>query len=331
MIKSFSKIAFVVVLLALLPTDAVNAQIQMTRMPTRLEEVLLDPNLGAILRRNALEKEASNAPAIMAGLPVASTTPPTSLLAPSTRPVPLAPTYSNERSRFSAIRPAVDNARSVASRLPTIEQTEAPPTLSLEPLELALGDEADVADVADEPTLVTNDAPPVPKALAIRDETPSQPELAKSDPNENTDMQEPLVPIKGQLRFRVTGVSAMIENQPADLTIEVFNPTSHPIGPVEVNVKVPVELTITRFDRDAWLDAERRIIAFAIDRVEPGAIQTIGMKGLSETPGHTVLDVALLTGETMVAQRTIKTQVFPEQLARRHNFGDTDQSGTIQQ
>ena len=325
MIKSFSKIALVVVLLALLPTDAVNAQIQMTRMPTRLEEVLLDPNLGAILRRNALEKEAPIDPAIMAGLPVASTSPPTSLLGPSTRPVPLAPTYSNERSRFSAIRPAVDNARSVASRLPTIDQTEAPPTLSLEPLELALSDEAD------EPALVTNDAPPVPDALAARDEMSPQPELAQSDLNENTDLQEPLVPIKGQLRFRVTGVSAMIENQPADLTIEVFNPTSHPIGPVEVNVKVPVELTITRFDRDAWLDAERRIIAFAIDRVEPGAIQTIGMKGLSETPGHTVLDVALLTGETMVAQRTIKTQVFPEQLARRHSFGDTDQSDTIQQ
>ena len=114
----------------------------------------------------------------------------------------------------------------------------------------------------------TNRIKPItPKAIDAPEKLPPQSNL-----NRDTNLQKPLAPVSGQLRFRVTGVSAMIENQPADVSIEVYNPTGYPIGPVEVNVKVPVELTITRFNRDAWLDAERRIIAFEIDRLEPGTV-----------------------------------------------------------
>lgn len=304
MINSLSKIALVVGLLVLLPTDAVNAQVQMTRMPTRLEEALVDSNLGAILRGNVRAQRASVAAPRVASLPVSA---------------PTAPTYSNEPSRFGAIKPAVDNSRAVATKLPTIEQTEMPPSPVRKPAELSYSDEA-----PPEPTPAIRSGASAPKAITAADKIPPQSNL-----NKNTNPLEPLAPIQGQLRFRVTGVSAIIENQPSDMLIEVYNPTSYPIGPVEVNVKVPAELTVTRFDKDAWLDAERRIIAFQLERVEPGAIEKISMKGVSQSAGQTVLDVALLSGDTMVAQRSVKTQVFPQQLARKHNFGDTTDRDTI--
>ena len=308
MINSLSKILLVAGLLSLLPTEAINAQIQMTRMPTRLEDALIDPNLGAILRANVRAAErAAITPARVAALP-------------QPLPVPAAPVYSNEPSRFSAIEPATDNSRSAATKLPTIEQTEMPPGAPRQPAETSFGDVPPVA-----PTRATEANPITPEAVTAPEKVGPE-----ASPNESVDLREPLAPVQGQLRFRVTGVSAMIENQSADVKIEVYNPTSHPIGPIEVNVKVPAGLTITRFDRDAWLDAERRIIAFQIDRVEPGAIQKIGMKGVSQEAGHTVLDVALLSGNTMVAQRSVKTQVFPQQLARKHSFSDDGPSNTIQ-
>ena len=304
MINSLSKIFLLVGLLTLLTTETVNAQIQMTRMPTRLEDALVDPHLGSILRSKArVATRASVAPTRVASLPL---------------PLPAAPSYSNERPRFAAIEPVADDSRSVASKLKTMEQTEMPPGVNPNPAEVSYGDKT-----PEEPTPAVRINPITPKAVGF-ETTPPQANL-----KENTDLQQPLAPVKGQLRFRVSGVSAMIENQPADVKIEVFNPTAYPIGPVEVNVKVPVELTITRFDRDAWLDAERRIIAFQIDRLDPGAIQTIGMKGVSESAGHTVLDIALISGETMVAQRSVRTQVFPQQLARKHSFSDAGPKDTI--
>ena len=308
MINSLSKILLVVGLLILLPTEAINAQIQMTRMPTRLEDALLDSNLGAILRANVRASEPA-------------TTVPTRLVSsPRMLPTPADPVYSNESARFSAVKPVADDSRSAASKLPTIEQTEMPPAVLRKPDEISYGELAPQT-----PTPANRIDPIKPKAVDAPEITPS-----KSRAQTNTDLQQPLAPAKGQLRFRVTGVSAMIENQSADVSIEVFNPASHPIGPVEVNVKVPAELTITRFDRDAWLDAERRIIAFKIDRVDPGAIQKISMKGVSESSGITILDVALLSGETMVAQRSVKTQVFPQQVARKYSFGDAETNGTTQ-
>jgi len=308
----------------LLPIDIVNAQVQMTRMPTRLEEALIDPNIGAILRSNLRDQHAAAAPVRVASLPkVITPSAPTysnersrfTAIQPKT---PAAPTYSNESSRFSAIRPEIDESASTAAKLKMIEQTEMPPIPVRKPAEISFEEKAP-------PTPTIQKTPPAKEAVTTQDQMPPQ-----AYRNKNTDILEPLAPVEGQLRFRVTGVSAMIENQPADVSIEVYNPTAHPIGPVEVNVKVPVELTITRFDKDAWLDAERRIIAFKLERVEPGAIEKIGMKGVSESKGQTILDVALLSGDTMVAQRSVKTQVFSEQLARKDTFGDVAPKDTIQ-
>ena len=96
---------------------------------------------------------------------------------------------------------------------------------------------------------------------------------------------------------------------------------------------MPEELTITRFDHDAWLDAERRMIAFQLDRVEPGVIEKIGMQGISHTIGKTNVEVALLSGETMIAHRDIATHILPQQVARQQSFGSNNasDSNTIRQ
>jgi len=299
MISSLLKIAFVVGAISLLPVAPVNGQLQMTKMPRRIEEALTNPNLREVLRNN-VQVVPQPRPAVAT---------------PRVASLPESPVYSNESTRFSAVQPKPDTADASLARLPSIEQTELPPRVARRPADLSLGDEV-------------SDPPPAIRSQSRQPAPASNNNRAAPDFGGNPDLQKPLAPIKGQLRFRVTGVAAMIEGQPADLLIEVYNPTGHAIGPVAVNVQVPDELTITRFDRDAWLDAERRIIAFELDRVEPEAIEKIGMKGVSNTPGKTSLNVALLSEEAVVAERAIKTQVFPQQVARRQNFSDSDTANT---
>ncbi len=304
MIKPLLKTAMIVVSLALLPIESVNAQLRMTHLPSRIEEVLINPDLKAVLRNNVSVRTETRPTAAVA------------VAAPRVASRPQSPIYSNEPTRFSAIQPRVDSTKSAPNRLPTIEATEKPPRIVRRPADVTLSEE-----VTDAPPERTSQ-PPRPAALPKNDRV-------APDFGGNTDMLKPVAPIKGQLRFRVTGVTAMVEGQPADLLIEVYNPTGHAIGPVEVNVQVPEELTITRFDRDAWLDAERRIIAFQLDRVDAQVVEKIGMKGVSNTAGRTSLNVALVSGNTTIAQSSIATQVFPQQFARKQTFGDSAPTNTI--
>lgn len=298
MINSLLKIALVVGVISLLPTEVVNGQLQMTKLPRRIEDALVNPNLREILRNNA--RVVPQPKSAVADQKVTS--------------LPESPIYLNEPTRFSVVEPQRDTDSS-PSRLPSIERAESPLRVARRPADVSLSDEV-------------SDAPP---AILSRPRQPaSSPNNNQVEPDlgGNLELLKPLAPSKGQLRFRVTGVAAMIEGQSADLLIEVYNPTGHAIGPVEVNIQVPEELTITRFDRDAWLDAGRRIIAFELDRIEPETIEKIGMKGVSNTAGKTNLKVALLSEETVVAERSIKTQVFPQQVARQQNFGDSDAANT---
>ena len=337
MINSLLKIAFVAGAISLLPIEAVNGQLKMTKMPTRLEEALINPNIREILRENT-RISARPTPAVTSSKTVA----------------PLqSPVYSNESSWFSAIKPELDKPASASPRLPTIEQTETPPRVARRPVDLSRIEQTETPPpVARRPVDLSRieqaeTPPPVarrPVDLSPSDEVSDAPPAIRSQPGQtastpsnapvepglggNRELQKPLAPVKGQLRFRVTGVSAMIEGEASDLLIEVYNPTGHAIGPVEVNIQVPEELTITRFDRDAWLDAERRIIAFQLDRIDPEAIQKIAMKGVSNTAGKTSLNVALMSGEVIVAERTVKTQVFAQQVARQQTFGDLEPGDT---
>ena len=295
--NSISKLFLVVGLLSLLPIETVNAQFQMTRLPKRIEEVLENPNLGEVLRsKTQTDSVAPRVAAIPADL--APTSP--------------SPIYSNVPSRFSAPSPSANTSQTRLAKLPSVAdlETETPPPIIRKPASIPVDD------------VVPQTPTPV-----IRSEL-TRPEKATETPDlsVNSELQKPLVPVKGQLRFRVTGVSTLVESQPADLLIEVLNPTGHPIGPVAVNIKVPEEITITRFDHDAWLDAERRIIAFQLDRVEPGAIEKIGMQGISHSIGKTSVEVALLSGETMLAHRDIATQILPQQIARQQSFSSNDAS-----
>lgn len=304
MSKSILKTALVVGAIALLSTESVDAQIQITQLPRRLEDALINPNLREVLRNNVR----------VASLPYTATAP------SRVTPQLASPIYSNEPSRFSPIEPEIADREPIPAKLPTLEEIDTPPGFDQEPVEASFGDEV----ISVPPPTRSKPAIPVPVVTPAK--VSPEPKLSK-----NLDIEKPLAPIKGQLKFRVTGASAMIESQPADLLIEVYNPTSHAIGPIEVNVRVPDELTITRFDRDAWLDSDNRVIAFNLDQIQAGMVEKIGMKGVSHSAGTTDLSVALLSGETTVAQRTVKSQVFPQQLAQQHSFGDEESTDTIKQ
>lgn len=302
MINSILKFTLAVGLLTLLPIESVNAQLQMTKLPKRLEDALIDPNLEAVLQRKMEATVAAAAAPKVAAVPAR----PASF---SARPI-----YSNEPSRHSATKPGGDASHRELASLQTIQETEMPPPISFRPDDDAFL-ESDVSET---------------QLQAIRLQ-PDQPTKVVQNPDSdvNSHLRNPLAPVKGQLEFRIVGVAAMVESESTDMAIEVHNPTSHSIGPVAVNVVVPEELTITHFDHDAWLDAEKRIIVFQLERVNPGTIKKISMKGISHSPGRTNIQVALISGKTMVAERTINAQVFPQQVARQQTFGDTDSSDTI--
>jgi len=200
----------------------------------------------------------------------------------------------------------------------------APRSISLPESPVYLNEAARFSPI--EPKLDTLD--PAPSRLSTIEQTEQPPRVAsrRSDLALSDEVAD--VPPATRSQSRQPAVAAMVEGQSADMLIEVYNPTGHTIGPVEVNVQVPEELTITRFDRDAWLDSERRIIAFQLDRIEPETVEKVAMKGVSNTAGKTTLNVALISGEFIVAERSVKTQVFPQQVARQQNFGDSGPADT---
>jgi hypothetical protein len=298
MLKSVSTLV-VVATIGLLTHNAASAQVQMTKLPFRIEEVLINPDLGAVLRSD---------------LRVQSYQSKDSLLQEDYRDFSPAltqmsePSYSNSNNRYRPPTPAQRDNLTAPGKTPR------------------------VADQSLETSIKVGDSTKSPDNEISGPANSSPKETDEDSGNASSLLVEPSsdqLKRLGQLKVQVSGASALIESQPGELIVEVFNPSKSPLGPVDVNVQVPEEITITRFDRDAWLDSERRIVAFRIDEVAPGQTQKIRMRGVSHNVGKTSLQVMLTSGNRMIAGRKFDTQVFPQQFAKKYSFGDTEPT-TIQ-
>lgn len=294
MLKSIP-VAFVIAMITMQSSSVTFAQMQMTNLPWRIEEVLTNPDLGEVLRSSgsAVDRQAQRLPEL------SPTRSDATALNQSSKPV-----FSNSDNRY--------RSPTLAERDDLTAPAQAPKTTP----RIARMTEGTLVPGTKE----TGKSPQSPlgttEGLLAKDNFESNKPAPRSLSDD--ELRE-----LNKLQVQVTGATAMIESQAADLTVEVSNPTRSKLGPVDVNVQVPEAITITRFDRNAWLDDERRIVAFRLDEIAPGTTETIRLRGISHNVGKTNLRVLLTTGEQVIAGKVVNTQVFPSQFAKKYNFGDT--------
>lgn len=118
--------------------------------------------------------------------------------------------------------------------------------------------------------------------------------------------------VVNSMQVRVVAPQVMLASQPNELVIEVLNLGTTASTPVEVRVSVPKELTITRFDRDAWLDDDRRVITFSIRSIPGRYKQAIRMRGVSHHTGQHQLQVAIVAGDNLIDQSAMAFGVVNE-------------------
>jgi hypothetical protein len=288
--------------------DFAVAQVSITRLPTRIEEVLVEPNLGAVLRGEialpARSRLARNATPMEQTTRLDGITPPSSSIS-----------YLGASNVY--FPPAHDRDDPAEARSTETDDNSASPRLAQLPsLTRPTGENERAAQSIDEPGSNSkrfNDQPTIvePRGSQLSDDLATNGQAMS------------------KLKIRILGNSTMTQGEPEDVVIEVLNPTSGDIGPVDVNVRVPSELTITRFDRDAWLDRERRIVAFRLESLAPGESKRIRMKGVSNSSGKAELSAILSSGNQMFAQTDFQTQVFPQQIAKQYQLGESEPQPTI--
>lgn len=128
----------------------------------------------------------------------------------------------------------------------------------------------------------------------------------------------PVVSKNSNLRIRVVAPELMLESQPNELTIEVLNLSPDESSPVEVKVTVPDKLTITRFDRDAWLDDEERVIVFPVPSIPGRHKQSIRLRGVSHSSGQHQLSVALVDDQRTLDQSALAFGVVNQTMLMRN-------------
>lgn len=298
MLKSIPILA-VISTIAMLASSPAVAQMHMTKLPWRIEEVLTNPDLGAVLRNSKKAKsfQANNRIARNTIRDYSPTLPPFDKSAFEASHNRYRPPTGVKRDSLTAPANPTDQTPRVADRS------------NLGNSSIRDTDESGLKRPSDQ----------LPDSFPAGSENLDAGGDSSQTSPPNEEVQE-----LGKLQVRVIGAAAMIESQAADLTVEVLNPTKNKLGPVDVNVQIPDAITITRFDRDAWLDDKRRIVAFRLEEIAPGQTQAIRLRGVSHTAGKTSLQVMLSSGKQLIATKKYNTQVFPQQLAKKYNFGDSE-------
>lgn len=134
----------------------------------------------------------------------------------------------------------------------------------------------------------------------------------EGDDRSDKNQSERLEAAGNSMQVRVVAPELMLASQPNELVIEVLNLGTTASTPVEVRVSIPEELTITRFDRDAWLDDEQRVITFSIRSIPGRYKQAIRMRGVSHHTGQHQLQVAIVAGDNLIDQSALAFGVVSE-------------------
>ncbi len=87
------------------------------------------------------------------------------------------------------------------------------------------------------------------------------------------------------IRTTVFGPDVLIQDTPDLFEIEVANNSSQVATNIIVQMGVSENLTITNFDRQAWLDNRNRTVSWKLDSLPSGYKDVIRFRAVSSTPG----------------------------------------------
>ena len=111
------------------------------------------------------------------------------------------------------------------------------------------------------------------------------------------------------LRTSVIGPEALLKDQSDSFEITVANVSQQPATNVIVQLTVPQEITISKLDRDAYLDAKSRTVSWKIPSIGPEQKEVIRYRAVSSAAGRYEQQVTLGMENTFQGRTPFTTVV----------------------
>lgn len=112
------------------------------------------------------------------------------------------------------------------------------------------------------------------------------------------------------IQTSVVGPRFLIQDKPDLFEIEVSNVSEETATNVIVQMKCSEHLTITDFDRHAWLDHENRFVSWRLDSLQAGYKDVIRFRAFSATPGNHEQEVTIGMNNQLQGQTGFITNVI---------------------
>lgn len=130
-------------------------------------------------------------------------------------------------------------------------------------------------------------------------------DLAKTESSSNEqDSQNQFL-----LRTSVIGPEALLKDQSDDYEISISNITNRPATNVIVQLSVPDAITISRLDRDAYLDQKQRTVSWKVSSIGAGQKEVIRYRAVSSSAGQYKQEVTLGMEDTFQGTTPFTTVV----------------------
>ena len=111
------------------------------------------------------------------------------------------------------------------------------------------------------------------------------------------------------LRTSVIGPETLLKDVSDSYEITISNITNHPATNVIVQLTVPDEITISKLDRDAYLDQKQRTVSWKVASIGPGQQEVIRYRAVSSSTGKHDQEVTLGMENTFQGKTPFTTVV----------------------
>lgn len=129
-------------------------------------------------------------------------------------------------------------------------------------------------------------------------------------------------PLSGQvIRTSVIGPEMLFMNEPETFEIEVTNYSDQTATNIVVQMGVSDNLTITDFDRRAWMDETNRTVSWQLPELQSGYKEVIRFRGVSTKPGRHKQSISVGMDSTFQGRTNFVANVIPQ--------ADTDSADLI--
>lgn len=124
-------------------------------------------------------------------------------------------------------------------------------------------------------------------------------------------------PFQGEtvLSATVTGPPYLVNRVPQAFEIVVSNPSSETVNDIIVQLQAPDGITVSRLDRNAWLDEQNRTVSWRVNRLPSGFETKIRYYAMSETPGTHTQKITLGMRGTFQGEAFFDTNLGPDDAA----------------